>query len=487
MVDDAHIEPNDSETRYLMRLEQSAVFVLGLMTIGMLIIGCRRPVEDELTVIDQTQVPVTSGTDRTSEIRRPTAVVHKTVIAATPTVSVTTAVPTPTPGNTSNIELTSQPVPTPVQRSTPAPTVLPPATPIPVPTVVDTPTPTPGPTATVLVLPTSTSVPPTASPPAPTAAPLPTSTPVPTATPIVYGAPDPRYGVVKTGPIEHVSALGTNRFLDFGPEVTDAASGAERVLFVGSSSAVPTDQIFNAVQSGTGRTWYVLGEPNARGVQAADVVVGLHDIYEAIRAADPTAKITSPSILNFDYVCDLTCGGYDSGRSWAESFISTYRDLYGVDPPVDYWAIDLYPLHWDANDPKTLNSSLAKSDLIAFRQFLNSYPSQQDKPIIVTELGIHWGFESVTFSDPGCAGWFPAGSYLTDEVIGYFADVYTWLESQATSLNVLEWFSFSTHRDLTECQADSGYGLTMFESAEATAGLNDIGQFFYDWIRGVRP
>jgi hypothetical protein len=81
---------------------------------------------------------------------------------------------------------------------------------------------------------------------------------------------------------------------------------------------------------------------NAWGLAVLDVIESLHDVYGWIKAADPTAKITSPSVLNFDFTC-MCCGsGIPTGRSWAEEYRTEYLVRYGEEPPVDIWAIDIF-------------------------------------------------------------------------------------------------------------------------------------------------
>lgn len=234
-----------------------------------------------------------------------------------------------------------------------------------------------------------------------------------------------------------------------------------------------------------GSTWYVLGEPNVTPVNPADIVVGLHDTYAAIKAADPTAKITSPSILNFDFTC-IGCGGYQTGHSWVESFITTYNSVYGVNPPVDYWAIDVYPIIWDTAQLPTTRSDIVIDQIDGFRQYLDGISSEASKPIIVTEVGLHWGFAGLEFDGPTCPGAYPTGAYKTDEVTDYLGAVFNWLESNAVSKNIDSWYLFSTYRDLSGCHPDGGYGLTLFEMPNAGSALSPVGQFFYNWIRGNR-
>jgi hypothetical protein len=290
--------------------------------------------------------------------------------------------------------------------------------------------------------------------------------------------------VVLTSHVEQINTLGVTSYVEFNPTASGVPAGKNKLIYIKSVNPVPLADINAGAAAQPGSIWYVLGEPNASGALAADLVVGLHDTYAAIRAADPTAKITSPSLLNFDFTC-IACGGYPSGRSWADSFRKEYSAIYGVEPPVDYWAIDTYPIIWDTDQFPTTVSTFIKSDIEALRVYLNAIPGQAGKPIIITEIGLHWGFDGVTFSEPGC-GWYPSGTYQTQAVKDYLSDMYLWFEQNSSSLNLSQIFTFSTFRDLTLCHADSGYGLTLFDSAAPGGKLTDIGQFFYDWIRNIR-
>ncbi|WP_342822128.1 hypothetical protein [Candidatus Lucifugimonas marina] len=326
----------------------------------------------------------------------------------------------------------------------------------------------------------------------PTETQAPTSTPTsPNPTPTAFvpasGAPDNRYAVIATsaGALSQVASLGVNSYIDFSFSGSASGSGANKVIFIRSIDQVNAAQIQNAAIASPGATWYVLGEANVAGLDPNDIVVGLHDIYNTIKASDPTAKITSPSILNYEFTCIL-CGGYQSGKSWIQSFITGYSDLYGSPPPVDYWAIDVYPIIWDLDQLPTTRSDIALEQISDFRQFLNTLPSESSKPIVVTEIGLHWGFSGMTFSNPECSTAFPSGEYQTEKVIQYLREIFNGLEASAITDNIHSWYLFSTYRDLTLCHQDNGYGLTLFESPDSGATLSPLGQFFYNWIRGTR-
>ena len=429
-------------------------------------------------VTSTSEISVTPSADDSTapSSSQPTEIHSPTIAVPTSTIIPPTQIQLPTESPTAT------PLPVKVPTAAPPTPILPSATPTLIATSEPTETPaTATPTPTSVPVATSTFVSAVTSTPAPTVGNYPTATLTPDS------QPDSRYGVIATGELGQLGRLGVSRFLELTNDYLPGPIGEERVVYIKDVSPVPLTQINNAVATGTGKTWYVIGEPNAHGVSVSSLIVGLHDTYAAIRAADPQAKITSPSALNFDYMCDNTCGGYASGRSWQTTFIQEYINIYGVEPPVDYWAIDNYPIRWDAGDPITDDSSILKSDLIAYRAFIDTYPGQVGKPIIITELGIHWGFNSVTFSNSDCAAWYPDGGYNQTRVEAYFGEVFTWLEQNAASLNILEWYVFPIWRDLAGCHADGGYGMTMFDNPTTESPFSDFGQFFYNWIRGHRP
>ena len=306
----------------------------------------------------------------------------------------------------------------------------------------------------------------------------------------VPGPLDLRYGVIAAGPNppDQLSRLDNAWFIDYSSKPVPGVAPGKQVIYISSVDPVPSAQIARAAADfPAGSVWYVVGEPNAHGIDAADIVVGLHDTYELIRSYDPTALITSPSLLNFKYTCDNTCGvGYESGESWIENFRSSYMFIYGVEPPVDIWAIDTFPIVWDTARFPTVRSDIVTAQISQLRDYLNAVPALANKPIWVTEFGLHWGFTDWTFISENCGYAYPAGVYQTESVKQYLREVYQWLESNSSSKNIEAWFTFSTYRDLTGCHADGGYGLSLFEDDGSGLVLTDIGQFYWDWTHGIR-
>ena len=246
-----------------------------------------------------------------------------------------------------------------------------------------------------------------------------------------------------------------------------------------------------------GATWYIVGEPNRRaGYGASDIVSQLHDLYTAIKEADPTAKITSPSILNWDFTC-LGCvslipcweGGYQSGRLWVEQFRSEYLSRYGTEPPVDIWAIDVYPLDW-CNRP-TVNAQIAIDQIAAMRAYLDDIPEQRNKPIWITEFALHWGWDDWQWGVPGCNTPdgrplpSPAGTYQTEQVIQYLRTVFDWLEANAHDMDIERWFTFISYQDITKCNNGAYAGLSLFDGPDPGASLTEVGVFFRNRVLGL--
>ncbi|NTV37699.1 MAG: hypothetical protein HGA82_00640, partial [Anaerolineales bacterium] len=125
--------------------------------------------------------------------------------------------------------------------------------------------------------------------------------------------------------------------------------------------------------------------------------VAYHDIYQTIKAADPTAKVASggiiqPTPLRLEYLT----------RAW-----DNYKSLFGTEMPVDVWNVHNFILQeqlWsygagippgiDAQTGVVYASDLSHVDMIlfdnqirAFRQWMKDR-GQQNKPLIVSEYGV---------------------------------------------------------------------------------------------------
>ena len=244
-----------------------------------------------------------------------------------------------------------------------------------------------------------------------------------------------------------------------------------------------------AAAASPGSVWHVYGEPNKftspSGVATSVTAVlpSIRAVYQTILSADSTARITSPGVLNWDWTCN-GCGGFATGQSWMEEFISQYELEYGEAPPFDIWSMNTFPLDWGSFP--TVRSDLVIGQIRALSDYLLSKPEYASKPIWITEFGLHWGWDNFT-TPPECGGWWkPAGTYQTAAVKQYLTDVFSWVDANASARNIEKVFLLSTYSDITECNAAAYAGLTLFHGTTAASGLTEIGVFYRDWIAGIK-
>jgi S1-C subfamily serine protease len=361
----------------------------------------------------------------------------------------------------------SAPIPTATPMSTPTSTATPVGSSVGE-TATPTSTPTPSPTNT------------------PTITPTPSAAPTVTPTPISTPTPDPRYGVIvhtKDLAIQKwlLDDLGVEWYIDgqhSASEIANWAQGHKRVFYVDVpvvGDLYTPAEIQQITVAAPGAVWYVSGEPNRR-FTANQLIERLHYYYTEIKAADPTARITSPSLLNFDFICN-GCGGYQSGRSWSNDYRAAYQNKYGMEPPVDIWAIDLYPLDW-INLPTT-NAWVMMDQVSALRGYLDAIPAHSGKPIWITELGVHWGWDSMEWGVAGCGDTpQPSGQYRGDKVLEYMERMFDYLDQNAVSQNIEKWFFFITYYDVTQCNYEAYAGISLYTDSGIGSSRTAMGDYF---------
>jgi hypothetical protein len=458
--------------------------------------GGNSALEFEATVSanDTTPTPTVSAIVSTRipglgpEIIVPSVVSNPTPTAITPVVDLTAVSPTKSPTVIPEI-----PIPTPVNTPTPETTVhtATPTPPDPLPTPV-VPSPSPPPNATAGATPSTT----------PTA----TATRIPTPTPVFF-TPQPvptptsqptsaSYGVISSGDLVeyHLSQLGVDWYIDYNPDTRTAPPGTNKVPFVSVKPGKPrltSTEITTFTSAAPGSTWYIGGEPNVPqqdGISPQAYADELDYYSTQIRAADPTAKIMGPSILNWDFTC-TGCGGFQSGESWMREFVDSYAITHaGSPPPIDIWAIDAYPLTW-FNLPMT-NWQLVRDQLIGYRQYLrDEVPGQADAPIWVTEISSHWAFDGFTVVNEKLT--IPDGQdfqadFMWDEVSVYMEGILGWLQDNAVKQNIDRWFFYKDWVDISSTASEGYAGIHFFESGASDAALNPLGQVYHDFATGQR-
>ena len=320
--------------------------------------------------------------------------------------------------------------------------------------------------------------------------------------------------------LDVLTRLGVRWYLDLGNDMTQVPDGAKKVPYIkvptseelwkSTSSMRPdrvdvltdneraslgfltSSELRTMAQANPGSYWYIFGEPNRyadsngtlymTGARFAPV---FHYYATELTDADPTAKILSPSILNWDFKC-VGCGGYTFGNVWAAEFIEAYQTKYEVAPPVDVWAIDTYPIDWNNtpnNDPDKrawyaakfnlfLHSAIVVEQLVGMRQFLETFTEYTNTPIWITEISLHVGFDGYKIVGGRISG---TGTYHWDLMSNFMIEVLDWLEVNAEEYKVEKWFFYKTWRDVFDDSSDGFMGTSLLSDSAINTEPNCLG------------
>ncbi len=234
-----------------------------------------------------------------------------------------------------------------------------------------------------------------------------------------------------------------------------------------------------------------------------------HDLYSAIKSADPTAQVAIGGMVEFT---NLRSQYLD--RVWAE-----YALLYGQTMPVDIWNIHLYVLpevknSWGADIPAGLSETSgaqyttldhidftkAWAQIVSLRTWMKAH-GQQNKPLIITEYGVLWPAWLDCPAYPNTSGCpytpeqvrdsvmypsFDAFLNWTDTNIGYPAD---------GNRLVQRWNWFSIDYDFIRCENGVSYqymGGSLFDSGLGTPlancpfppqGISSLGIYWKQYVQ----
>ena len=320
--------------------------------------------------------------------------------------------------------------------------------------------------------------------------------------------------------------LGVKWYLEFNSDMSQIPESARKVPFIqvptsasvwnsGQAANIEslTDeqiadlgfatraQVRSMASAAPGSYWYIFGEANRYGYMTGTRFAPVfHYFYTQIKIGDPDAKIIGTSLLNWDYTClgcpgSFACEGpsltgYQCGKVWLKEFVSAYESQYGMKPPVDVWAMDVYPIDWTNtpnNDPLKRAFYAAKGDLfmhweIAIRQlegmraYLDSILEYMNTPIWITEIAVHVGYDGWTTGADG--GLEPVGNYNWDKMSDYLIAVVDWLEANSVAQNIERWFFFAAWKDIVEVGPDGYMGIVFFDGPSEGASLNCLGEVY---------
>ncbi len=205
----------------------------------------------------------------------------------------------------------------------------------------------------------------------------------------------------------------------------------------------------------------------------------LHGYAGTIRAADPTARLAGPNVLNWDFVC-VGCPGYPQGLAWTEAMRAAYADRYGDQPPLDIWTIHLYELDW-VHFPNG-NAAMNIDQLQGMRRWLDAFDDLRDRPMWLTEVGIHWGFPGLAWEN-GVA--VPVGEFAYDHVETYLRELFGWLNDHAESMHIDRWFLWTASAQHGEGFESQYAGITLMDGLDADAPIGRLGRVYQE-LAGVR-
>ena len=299
-------------------------------------------------------------------------------------------------------------------------------------------------------------------------------------------AGDRRYGVIAlhkhaAGSVRNVlSRTGARSYLDYSADVSGAPPGAEKVAVVRPGNEPSVAELRARAARHPGAAWVIGNEPNT-GLQdnlSPRAYAAFFDrVVTAIRAGDPSARIVAPNTLNFDFRCRGCAGDDLTGREWIDGFRAAYRELRGVEPPIDIWGIHAYEIDW--LDPPMTDVSVMQAQLEDLRTYLDAIPSQRGRPIWLTEFAIIWGFDDWRFTEgpDGEVLVAPAGRFRADLIEQFLVEALDWLETRGRQLGVERWFVFADH-GIPDPIFTTFAGISLMEAPDARSDLTRLGRVF---------
>jgi len=286
--------------------------------------------------------------------------------------------------------------------------------------------------------------------------------------------------------------LGIQWFLDYSANPAGTPPGAHKVLYVGvGGKPMSSSTIAQYAHEAPGAAWYIGGEPNRTSLTGADYAPIFAYYAKWIKAADPTAKLMSASILNWDWTC-TGCGGYTTGHDWLQNFVDAWQKSHnGQFPPVDIWSIDLYPLEWDHVPTTDWQKEVAQ--LQGMRSWLNAnIPGGFTQPIWITEVAAHWAYDQWVCVDDDCSKGITIPSnldwvrdYRWDAMETYLTGMLNWLQANAQSMNIGKWFFYKAYTKIGVPGA-AYEGLYFFTGPDVGDPLNQTGQTYREYAIGAK-
>lgn len=228
-----------------------------------------------------------------------------------------------------------------------------------------------------------------------------------------------------------------------------------------------------------GRIWQIGIEPNGAEankpeMQPAAYAVILHDVATTLKAADPTALLLGPAVVDWSSGC-VGCAGMPTGSDWTTAMRSAYVAAYDADLPYDIWAIHTYPLDWQ--HLPAVDYTAMEQQLIDLRAYLDASPTLRGKPIWITELGVVWGYTAYQLPViRGKATLLPAGALRQDLVEDYLRAFLDWLLENGPRYGITRWFVWSVYNP--DAPGDHAGAISLLDGPGPDARLTAFGAIF---------
>jgi len=271
-----------------------------------------------------------------------------------------------------------------------------------------------------------------------------------------------RFGVgvaSELGAIEQydVVKLEAGWYLDWGTHLAPARPGGmefAQLVWLSQSVYRPDLATIEAIAANNpGSLWLIGNEPDViwqGNVMPADYARNYHEIYEALKKADPSCQVaiggvSQPTPLRLQYL---------------DMILDAYREFYGQKMPVDVWNVHAFILReekdsWGVDIPPGIAAAsgllyeiedhddleIFQQQIIAFRCWMKER-GEREKPLIISEYGIlmpaDYGFDHQRVREFMVAS-FDLFLTATDDELGYPPDDNRLVQRWA-------WFSLSNEK-----------------------------------------
>lgn len=217
------------------------------------------------------------------------------------------------------------------------------------------------------------------------------------------------------GGAPQLDALGGVWYLDYGFS-TPSWPNHRRLYFAPLDST--SQQVVNVASRNRGQ-WWTFGnepnDPNQDDIQPVAYVRPYHDLYYAVKRADPQARLVPAGVANAEW-------------RWLDTWREDYRAVYGRYPPIDGWNFHNYLLETCTG---ALDVNEFERRALEFRDWVKRI-GDDALPVFLTEYGVLYG--------NGCCG---CPRFADQAVLDYMRATTGWLQASHV-VTAWAWFAIDT-------------------------------------------